>query len=183
MSFPIPEGPIPEGAGPRPEVAQPARGGAKPPGWIAPIGLALAVVAVALAAWSLLRPAPEPASSDSAPSAEQQASAKTGTCKAFAMVSKAVALQTHADLGPDPVAKETVAANARLAMFGGGSYLLAHIDPATPDDLAAAAKSFANGLQDIAVYALAGVPNIEATQAARLRDAESASNRVAQQCK
>ena len=51
-----------------------------------------------------------------------------------------------------------MAANARLAMFGGGSYLLAHIDPATPDDLAAAAKSFANGLQDIAVYALAECP-------------------------
>ena len=171
MSYPIPEGPIPE-------VAQPTGGGVKPSDWIAPLGLALAVVAVALAAWSLLRPAPDPASS-----AEQQASAKTGTCKAFAMVSKAVILQTHADLGPDPVARETVAANARLAMFGGGSYLLAHIDPATPDDLAAAAKSFANGLQDIAMYALAGVPNIEATQAARLRDAESASNRVAQQCK
>lgn len=178
MSYPIPE------AGPTPPGAPPIPSGAKPSGWIAPAALALAFIAVALAAWSLLRPAPEPDSSaPPAPSAQQQASAKTGTCKAFAMVSQAVVLQTHADLGPDPVAKEAVAANARLAMFGGGTYLLAHIDLATPDDLAAAAKSFASGLQDIAVYALAGVPNIDATQTARLRDAESASDRVAQLCK
>lgn len=165
---------MPEVNGPMPDDAKPFR-------WVASAGLALAVIAVALAAWSLLRPAPEP--TPSASSADQQAAAKTSTCKAFATVSQAVVLQTHEDLGPDPVAKEAVAANARLAMFGGGSYLLAHIDPATPDELAAAAKSFAGDLQDIAVYALAGVPNIDATQAARLRDAESASNRVAQQCK
>jgi len=157
--------------------------GAKPSRWIAPVGLVLAIVAVALAAWSLLRPVSEPSDTASSASSEQQATAKTATCKAFAMVSKAVALQTHEDLGPDPVAKEAVAGNARLAMFGGGSYLLAHIDPATSDDLAAAAKSFANGLQDIAMYALAGVPNIDATQAARLRDAETVSSRVAELCK
>jgi len=163
------------------EITKPIPDGAKPIRWIAPAGLVLAVIAVALATWSLMRPVPEAVSPTA--SADQQASAKTGTCKAFATVSQAVVLQTHEDLGPDPVAKEAVAANARLAMFGGGSYLLAHIDPATPDELAAAAKSFAGSLQDIALYALAGIPNIDAAQAARLRDAESASNRVAQQCK
>ncbi len=152
--------------------------------WIAPVGLLLALVAVALAAWSLLRPT-EPAASNSATSSnqEQAAAAKTSACKAFTTVSQAVALQTHADLGPDPVSKETVAANARLAMFGGGSYLLAHLDPATPDELAAATRAFAGGLQDIAMYALAGASNIDPAQAARLRDAETSSSRVATLCK
>ena len=43
------------------------------------------------------------------------------------MVSKVAPKPTQADLGPNPT--ETVAANARLAMFGGGSYLLAHYRP------------------------------------------------------
>ena len=66
-SFLTPEGPEPEGAGA--EAAQPSRNAAlnRPAGSADRPGTA--VVAVALAAWSLLCPAPEPASSDSAPSA------------------------------------------------------------------------------------------------------------------
>jgi hypothetical protein len=37
-------------------------------------------------------------------------------CTAFDTVSKAVPGQTHADLGPDPVAQEAVAGNARSAL-------------------------------------------------------------------
>ena len=155
--------------------------GSPPSRWIAPVGLVLALIAVALAVWSLLRPTSGPSAATSATSTQEQA--KAATCKAYSLVSQAVSLQTHQDLGPEPVTQAAVAANARLAMFGGGTYLVTHLDPATPAELAAAGRSFATDLQDIAMYALAGVPNIDATQSARLRDAETASKRVAELCK
>jgi hypothetical protein len=98
-------------------------------------------------------------------------------------VSTAVSLQTHADLGSDSVAVQAVAANARLAMAAGGAEVLAHLDPATPPDLAAAVRSFADGLQDITMNALAGVSNDDPAQAARLRDASAAGARVADLCR
>ena len=61
---------------------------------------------------------------------------KTRVCDAFNTVSKSVQLQTHNDLGPDPVAQAAVAGNARLALVGGGEYLLNNLDSATPSDLA-----------------------------------------------
>ena len=66
-----------------------------------------------------------------------------------------VARQTHADLGPDPVAEQAVAANARLAMTAGGSYLIAHLDAATLAELASAIRSFADDLNTIGNNALA----------------------------
>jgi hypothetical protein len=76
-----------------------------------------------------------------------------------------------------------VAANARLAMSGGATYLLAHLSPGTPADLADAIRTFATGLQDISMNALAGVANSDPTQADRLRNAEAANNRIAELCK
>jgi len=80
------------------------------------------------------------------------------------------------------VAVNAVAANARLAMFAGGSYLLARLDPATPEPLAGALRAFANVLQDIAMNSLAGIGNEDPAQAARLREAESLSVRAAELC-
>lgn len=54
--------------------------------------------------------------------------------------------------------------NARLSMAAGGSYLLARLDPATPAPVAAAIRSFADNLQDIAMNALAGVSNDDPAQ-------------------
>jgi len=105
------------------------------------------------------------------------------TCADFTTVHTAVSLQTHADLGTDPVAVQAVAANARLSMAAGGSYLLSRLDPATPRDLATAVRSFANNLQDIAVNAMAGVPNEDPAQAARLQDAQAGNDRIANLCK
>ena len=63
----------------------------------------------------------------------QQAGApKGGICTAVDTVRNAVSRQTNADFGPDPIAREAVAANARLATIGGGNYLLARLDPAIP---------------------------------------------------
>ena len=108
------------------------------------------------------------------------ADAKARVRAAFETVTKAVSLQTHADGGKDPVAVTAVAANARLSMTAGSAYLLSRLDPATPPELAAAVRSLAELLEDIAMNSLAGVANEDAVQAARLRDAEAASVRVAE---
>jgi hypothetical protein len=150
------------------------------PRWIAPIAFALALIAVGVAVWALVAP---PKSGGAKPTGQQTADAKNRACIAYGTVRKAVALQTHTDLGTDPVAVAVVAANARLAMSTGASYLLARLDPATPDDVAAAIRSFANDLQDISMSAQAGVGGNDPAQAGRLRDGETDSGRVAGLCK
>ena len=86
-------------------------------------------------------------------------------------------------MASEPVAVEAVAANARLSMAAGGSYLLARLDPATPPPVAGAIRSFADNLQDITMNAAAGVPNVDPAQAARMRDGDAASARIADLCK
>jgi hypothetical protein len=146
---------------------------------IATLGLAL--VAVGLAGWSLLRPVN---TGTAAPPSEQQiADAGKQACGAMSTVGSAVSLQTHVDLGADPVAVQAVAANARLSMAAGGPYLLAHLDPATPQPLAGAIRSFAGNLQDIAMNTLAGVPNADPAQAVRLGNAQKSSAQITDLCK
>jgi hypothetical protein len=146
--------------------------------WLAPAALLVAVVAVALAIWALM------SASSNAPAAAQQAGdPKMRVCTAFDTVSKAVTGQTHNDLGPDPVAQAAVASNARLALVGGGQYLLSRLDSATPTELADPVRSFANDLQDIGMYALAGVSNTEPEQAARLTQADLVRKQIVELCK
>ena len=148
---------------------------------VAVSALGVAVVAVGLAGWALVRPMA--ASSVAAPSGEQVAAAKAQACASVTTVGTAVSLQTHVSLGEDPVAVQAVAANARLSMATGGPYLLAHLDSATPSPLAGAIRSFAGTLQDIAMNTLAGVPNGDPAQAARLGDAQKSSVELAALCK
>jgi hypothetical protein len=155
------------------------------PGWVAPVALLFGVVGTGLATWAILRPAPDPeiiAVATTAPTEQQITDAKTKACNAFTTVRAAVALQTHVDLGPEPAAQQAVAANARLAMLGGGTYLLGHLDPAASPELADAVRSFGGNLQDIAVNALADLPNVDPAQAKRLSDAEAASTLVGTLC-
>ncbi len=113
----------------------------------------------------------------------QPADAKVRACGAFDTVTKAVSLQTHIDLGQDPVPQAAIAGNARLALFGGGQYLLNRLDSATPAELADAVRQFANDLQDIGMNALAGVANDVPEQSARLADAEGLRKRITELCK
>ena len=146
-------------------------------GWLAPVALVIALIAVGLAGWALFRPTP----SNPAPAAAPQTGdPKTNACDAYRTVSAAVSLQTHVDPGAEV---QGVAANARLAMAGGATYLLAHLSPATPGDLADAIRSFATGLQDISMNALAGAPNTDAKQAERLSNAEKTNSTIAELCK
>ena len=77
---------------------------------------------------------------------------------------------------------EAVAANARLAMLGGGDYLVSQIEDGTPTDLAEAARSFGTTLRVIGINLLAGVPNADPAQDARLRDAEKTRDKLAELC-
>jgi hypothetical protein len=147
---------------------------------VGPAALAVALIASGIAVWALLRQPAAPAAAS--PTGQQIADAKGRACAASTTVSKAVSLQTNVDLGPDPVARQAAAANGRLAMLAGGSYLSAHLDPATPAELATAIRSFADDLQTIAMNALAGVGNDDQAQAARLRDGVAISGRIADLC-
>ena len=166
------------------------------PGWVAPAALALAVIAVAVAIggalWASTRTPDAPAVTAQQPdgtaqqpdgTALQPDAAKARACAAFDMVRKAVSVQTNINLGPDAVAKVAVAANARLATLGGSQYLLSRLDPATPADLADAARSFANNLQDVAMLQLVGTPNTDAEVAALMSEAQTASQNIATICK
>lgn len=141
------------------------------------------VVVLALAAvacWFVLRPlhAPTATASDA-----EITAAKERACTAYNTVHTAVSLQTHANAGNDAAAVQATAANARLALAAGGAYLLGRLDPATPAPLAAAVRSFAENLQDIAINTLAGATNQDPAQSARLREGEENSVHINDMCR
>ena len=142
------------------------------------LSLVIALTAIGVAAWAMVMAWPQREAT-----AQPTAESKQKVCAAFDTVSKAVQLQTHANLGPDPVAQTAVAGNARLSLIGGGEYLLSRLDDQTPPDLADAVRLFANNLEDIGVNALAGATNDDPQQAARLTACEDGKNKVDDLCK
>ena len=146
--------------------------------WAVPFAILLGVIAVGLSIWAVVA-----ATSNNSASGTLPGDPKVRVCTAFDAVSRGVALQTHNDLGQDPVAQSAVAGNARLALIGGGDYLLRQLDSNTPSQLADAVTAFARDLQDIGVNALAGVANADPGQAARLAEGDSARKQVADLCK
>jgi hypothetical protein len=142
----------------------------KPRSVALPIAICAAVIGLAalgLSIWGLVRHPHETATSSLSP-----ADAKTKACTAFSTVARAVSLQTNAQPGEDPTARAAVAANARLATLGGGQYLMAALDPSTPNDIAEPARSFASALTDIGMSQLAGAASDNQDQVARLKTAE-----------
>lgn len=149
------------------------------PSWIAPAALVIAIVAVALAVWGLVR---SPSSSDASGVSPDES--KTQVCAAFDMVRQAVSLQTNANLGPERVAAEAVAANARLATLGGGQFLLARLDGiAVSADLDQAVRSFANQLEYIGMRQLAGASADDPEQATHMSDAQASAEHIVELCK
>ncbi|HPY24337.1 MAG: hypothetical protein QG655_964 [Actinomycetota bacterium] len=152
----------------------------KSPRWIAPTALVISLLAAAGAGWALFKPAPTPAGTISDP--------KAHVCSVFETVSTAVSIQTKRAPGPDlgpvaPVAAEAIAANARLAMSAGASYLLDELPPNAPKELADQVRSFAGDLNGLAVNALAGIPNDKEPQAGLLRSAEETNKKIVELCK
>jgi hypothetical protein len=121
----------------------------------ATLAIALVAVAVAVAAW--LRPA----SGSASYSDQQSAQARKNVCSAAKVVDQAVfAKYTNPHPG-DPIGEMSVAANARLALMGGGAYLRETVaaEPATSADLAKAANSMANTVEQIGINQLARTAN------------------------
>ena len=158
----------------------PRRGGV-----VAVIALILSLIAVGLAAWTAFRPA-SAGSTEAAYTTAQRNEAKSAICSAADVVRKGVSLNTNLQSPggeADVTGSLAVAANARLSLSDGGQYLIARLDPAVPDELAAAVRAFANTLLDIGAAATAGSPNTDPDQAARLRAADSQNTKVAELCK
>jgi hypothetical protein len=143
----------------------------------------IALIAISLAAWALMRPAP---GSDPDYSDAQRADAKTKVCAAFDVVRRGVNVNTSLSVpgGRDDVAGSlAVAANARLSAYVGGLYLLDRLDPATPPETAGPIRGFANLLTDIGAAATAGASDSDPDQAARLKDADAANTKIGGLCK
>ncbi|MGA9490622.1 MAG: hypothetical protein WBV80_10295 [Mycobacterium sp.] len=140
--------------------------------WIAPAGLAIGVVALALTLVQWFDPSSQGNGSPSF-SDQQIKEAKTSVCAAYTTVHRAVVVNTHLEPSPngDSLA---VATSARLALYGGGSYLRDHLAraPATPADLAKAVDSLATTLEDLAVNYLADVPGFVQDQLRRNLDGQ-----------
>ncbi|MGI9162515.1 MAG: hypothetical protein ACR2JI_06275 [Mycobacterium sp.] len=158
---------------------QPAAKGPGAARWIAPLALVVSLLAAGAAGWALLKPAPEPPSVGNPAVANPKAQA----CSAFFLVSNGVALQSRIDIGPDPVAQQAVAANARLAMAGGADYIRSKLASNTPADLAEPLTAFADQLQTIAQYYLAGQNNDNPEQTARLAEADKTTKQLVELCK
>jgi hypothetical protein len=154
-------------------------------GWMAPVALVLSLLAAGASGWALFKPAPEPTTIAADAKSDDP---KATVCKAFKTVSDAVFFQTNRspsqDLGPAiPAALEAIAANARLAMSEGSSYLLAHLPSNAPEELAKEARNFAGELSSIAMNALAGIPNDKPEQAELLKSAEKSNTKIGDLCK
>jgi hypothetical protein len=184
---------------------QPRGRGMSPPRWVAPAALLIAVIAIAVAGWALFLPSwlPRPskmsspvttsppvtdqhvADSNAPPpfTNQQIADAKGRACDAFNTASQALAVQTGADLGKDPVALHAVAANARVSMAGAAQYLSDRLDPATPAPLADAIRSYADRLLDIAMHSMAGAAPDDPAQAAQKHEIDATAAQIIDLCK
>jgi hypothetical protein len=120
--------------------------------------VAIAVIAAVLAALAYFHPA-----HNSASVPQQGGDAKANVCSAYAASHKAVVINTHLQSrNPNDAAAElSVATNARLALIGGGAYLRERLaaNTAAPADLANAADSLANTVQQLGINYLTQAGN------------------------
>jgi hypothetical protein len=151
---------------------------------VAIVALVAALAAASVAIWALLdKPEASEGAAVAPPTSEQVSAARTRTCDNFKKVASGVAIQTHTQPEDNPASGQAVAANARLSMLGGGTYLLDNIDPAAPSDLNDAVKEFAGTLQTVAVNALAGIGNDAPDQSGLLQKAQTETERIEGLCK
>jgi hypothetical protein len=132
----------------------------KPPRWRMFIMLVITLVAVAAAVAAWLRPIPGTQASAPPTFSEQRvASAKSRVCAGYQKIHRALDGNSTRD-GSDP--------NARQIYIAGSAYLLTVLadEPATPSDLAAAARKLARLFQILALEGLASDPSVQAHKAA-----------------
>jgi hypothetical protein len=176
-------------AGPAPWVGAPPANLRKPAGWpvLAAMTVALLALGVGIAGW--FRPAPriEHPSTPFTPSytEQQTAEAKRDICNSFRLVRQAISLNSNRTSPNEGDFGSTwaIAANSRLALEAGASYLLDRLsdEPATSSDLAAGVRSLALKFRHAAVVFLAEEP--EPTEQEVKRDVEGEITTVDNLCK
>jgi hypothetical protein len=108
---------------------------------ISVLALVVALVAVGLAIWGLVK---TPSQSEQVFTGTATDDPKGAICDAFNVVRNGVQINTNLQPpgGPqDITGSMAVAANARVALYDGGQYLLARLQPDTPADLADAVRT------------------------------------------
>lgn len=130
------------------------------PRWPTFAGLAIAVLAVALAVAGWFYPRSSGGASHNF-SDQQVNDAKTHVCTAYQSVHQAVVSNTHMEnpVENDRIGELAVATNARLTLYAGGSYLRERLaaEPAAPADLAKSITDMANTLEELSIGYLAGL--------------------------
>ena len=113
----------------------------------------------------------------------QRDEAKAKVCDAFLVVSSGVANSSamQAEDG-DAVGAVAIATNARLALLGGGQYMLDRVDPATEPGLAEAARAFGNALMDVGAAAVAQIPGDDPAHQERVKDADEQNAKLQGLC-
>ena len=145
----------------------------------------LVTIGVAIVGW--FRPAAGNKSAPSPPaptySNQQVADAKAKVCAAYEKVHHAVLANTGRSGGSDPALLLGVAANARIALYDGGDYLVKTLtaEPATPADLAGATRALASAYQELAVAYMteATDPEIQSS----FQAVETTGSKVSGMCK
>jgi hypothetical protein len=122
--------------------------------WPTYLALAIAVIAAILAGLAYFHPA------KTTSVAQQGGDAKANVCSAYVNARKAVVINTHLE-SPNPDLQLSIAANARLALIGGGAYLRDRVAANTgaPADLATAANSFATTVEQLGINYLTNASN------------------------
>ncbi|HEU0190407.1 MAG TPA: hypothetical protein VFR17_03920 [Mycobacterium sp.] len=128
---------------------------------IAIAALVIALIATVLAIFGWFRP-----ESDAVTTGHNKTDAKANVCAVTGVVRQAVGISTNAQAPPEPAAQLAVAANARLALYGGGGYLRDVIDSEAnaPKDLKQAVLAYANTLQELSINYLAGAAPDDSVQ-------------------
>lgn len=143
--------------------------------------LAIALIALGVAIGSWLRPTsdskPSPAPSPPSFTDKQVVDAKTKVCATYDKVHQGVLANTGRSGGSDPLALLGVAANARIALYDGGQYLIKTLaeQPATPSDLATAVRQLVDSYQLLAVNYMAEVSQSEIDSALHSGDEPNAT--------
>ena len=161
--------------------AEQPEGSGRSPAVIAVIAMLVAIGTLGVSAYMWRNPltpidaptaaptaAPEPTFTDA-----QREEAKAKVCDAFLVVSTGVANSSGMQAADgDAIGAIAIATNARLALYGGGQYMLNRVDAATEPQLAEAARAFGNALMDVGAAAVANIPSDDPAHQERVKDAD-----------
>jgi hypothetical protein len=128
----------------------------KLPAWLTLVALGIAVIALGLAVVNFFFPS----SGSKKYSSQETQDAKVHICEVTGTVRQATSINTNMSnpVPGDPIGGLSVAANARLALYAGGSYVLQQtaVTPAAPADLNKAAAGLGETMQELGINYLAG---------------------------